>query len=305
MYQRFIDDGRAQPLYTYVRANMVWKNKQARPLSVTECEDLMGYPPSYTEPLAPPGKGSKRMARRHAIGNGYHIPSIAVLLSLLICPGPKLAASAAAPSWMQPPGPSRGEADKWEEQHASGTIWARNWADGREPVTTAAQAGEQALSLFAPGFFEPPKARAGMVDDALQALQGIDITLFDNFREYLNETMAPPTATGPDLQALWTKSPAHAAAARQHRPSAAGVEVHLIDPGVGPEEHMQQARRIQHPFANDPPLERDLKFAVQAWATVGPNVTAHRRKRMRILQRLSRAVRELDDYALTQRHTWL
>ena len=69
-----------------MKSNMVWRNQEARPLDVAACEELMGYPEGYTESLKPMAGKSKKMARRHAIGNGYHVPSIVVLLALLINP---------------------------------------------------------------------------------------------------------------------------------------------------------------------------------------------------------------------------
>ena len=85
-YQRWLDDGRAQPLYTYVKGNMVWKGSEGRPLNIEEAEELMGYPAAYTASLQPRATESANMARRHAVGNGFHIPSVALLLSLLVLP---------------------------------------------------------------------------------------------------------------------------------------------------------------------------------------------------------------------------
>ena len=76
----------------------------------------------------------------------------------------------------------------------------------------------------------------------------------------------------------------------------------MVDAGVGPEEHFAQALKVDHPFANDPPIKRDLRFAVKAWARIEPNIQAHRGFKIKVLQQLARGVRQMDDHALAQRH---
>ena len=76
VYQRFLDDDRLQPLYTYVRDNMVWKDGAGRALQADEAETLMGFPAAYTRDLLPPKGTTRDVARRHAIGNSFHVPSI-------------------------------------------------------------------------------------------------------------------------------------------------------------------------------------------------------------------------------------
>ena len=59
----------------------------ARPLSASEQEVLMGIPPGYTEALRPGARDScLEDARKPAVGSGFHVPSIVLLLSLLGCP---------------------------------------------------------------------------------------------------------------------------------------------------------------------------------------------------------------------------
>ena len=125
VYQRFMDDHRMQPLYTYVRGNMLWKGTESRPLNERESEQLMGFPPDYTEELAPEQGQSARTARRHALGNTFHIPSIMVLLALLICPGGRVAEAAGAmQDWSM--GLARGDPEAWARDHATGTMWGND-----------------------------------------------------------------------------------------------------------------------------------------------------------------------------------
>ena len=83
---RFEADNRARPLYTYHLGNMVSRDGHVRPLSAGEEELLMGYPRGYTRHIIPPSSFEldQRAYRRRAIGNGFHIPSILILLGFLI-----------------------------------------------------------------------------------------------------------------------------------------------------------------------------------------------------------------------------
>ena len=53
--------------------------------------------------------------------------------------------------------------------------------------------------------------------------------------------------------------------------------------------------QLPHPFSVDPRLELDLEFAVEANVRLGLNIKKHRRRRLRTLQRMAEATRELDD----------
>ena len=56
-----------------------------RPLSADEREVLMGIPRGYTKALRPGARDlCSEDARKSAVGNGFHVPSIVLLLSLLV-----------------------------------------------------------------------------------------------------------------------------------------------------------------------------------------------------------------------------
>ena len=76
----------------------------------------------------------------------------------------------------------------------------------------------------------------------------------------------------------------------------------LVEEGRGPEEHQQRATLVDHPFVADPPLERDLMFTVKATARIGPKVKSRRRARWKLLRRIAKAFRELDDHGKLARH---
>ena len=294
-YQRWLDDGRAQPLYTNVKGNMVWKGSDGRPLNIEEAEELMGYPAAYTASLQPRATESANMARRHAVGNGFHIPSVALLLSLLVLPHRTAATPWGAGMAVSPEASRDGLAygpcaPQCAHQGDSGRLATDAvHGPGRIPPSSRAprfadQVAREALGLFPESFWERAGAPDGMVQRMLVSTSSIDLAPLDDFLDYLQQTGAPATATGLDVQALWSKSPMHAAAAKQHRLSTAQIDDGLVQPGGGPAAHASEARRVEHPFARDPPLERDLRFVVQMYAKLGLQVGKHR-KRMLASQR--------------------
>ncbi|CAK0906141.1 unnamed protein product [Prorocentrum cordatum] len=176
--------------------------------------------------------------------------------------------------------------------------WHPSWRGS--PTFGSTELLERALSLFPSQFFVPVSPS---VHRAMRDVSGLDLACLSNFDAFLREAGAPPTMKGPDIQALWSKSPMHAAAARQHRPSASDRALPgLVEHGVDPDEHVRMALLLSHPFAAPPSLELDLQFAVYANASLGPRVRDQRRHRRKLLVRLAAALRPLDEFALQQRH---
>ena len=79
---RFFNDGRRFPLNTYSADNCVTKDMELRVLDADERERAMDYPPGWTSRLRMQGR-SVEDSRCHAIGNGFHISSMALLIALL------------------------------------------------------------------------------------------------------------------------------------------------------------------------------------------------------------------------------
>ena len=47
---------------------------------------------------------------------------------------------------------------------------------------------------------------------------------------------------------------------------------HLLEPGLGREEHIKQAHMQQNPFGQDMPMDQDLDFAVDAMVRWGSHL---------------------------------
>ena len=168
------------------------------------------------------------------------------------------------------------------------------------PAATAAvylDRGLEMLPTTAPAKATPfiPRAR--------YECSRVDVRLLLGFQRHLEAQGASPTATGPDIMALWAKSPLHASVAKQHRPSGARESLPaLVEGGQGIEAHIEAAANAQHPFAAEPVLERDLLYAVEAYGAMGPAIREARDDRLEVLRSISRAALPLDRALLSARH---
>ena len=71
---------------------------------------------------------------------------------------------------------------------------------------------------------------------------------------------------------------------------------------LGPDEHERHALRLEHPFAGPPVTELDIAFAIDAYCAKGLSITSVRRRRLRLLRRLSVILEPLDTILRDRRH---
>ena len=103
--------------------------------------------------------------------------------------------------------------------------------------------------------------------------------------------------TGLDWEALRRADPSRLD--KQPRP---GELVPVIPKHMSVRQHVETACELQHPFAFQPHLEKDLRFAVLQSVQLGPDVQALRDQQFGILRKLSRALLPLDTELLKLRH---
>ena len=144
------------------------------------------------------------------------------------------------------------------------------------------------------------------VSHARARLQPLDLERLYDYHDYVKRSGAPEGALGPDVQALWMKSPMHASVEYQHKPSTSELAApNLLDWGIGPQQHEELSAQLRHPFAQDPPVEADLQFVIDAYVANGPRIQSLRRARLRVVERVARALRPLDAWVLARRHVQL
>lgn len=79
---RFEQDQRRFPPGSYEEGSLVWRDEHWRQPSVLERCQLMGIPPSVLDSVSGPPE-RRRQVQNSLIGNGFHLPSIMLLLCLL------------------------------------------------------------------------------------------------------------------------------------------------------------------------------------------------------------------------------
>ena len=120
---------------------------------------------------------------------------------------------------------------------------------------------------------------------------------FQDSPAYAEAAGASLTAPGLDIQALWPKSPMHAATGHQHqRDTPPQQQPNLLEWDLEPEARVAAARKPTHPFAEAPQTELDLSFAVGAYVCLGLRIADARRTRLRVPRKISTAARPLDSY---------
>ena len=82
--QRFFEDGRRFPASAYEEHSLLWRSSSWRVPSPAERSMMLGVPASATAAVDLEGP-RRTQVRNSLLGNGFHIPSIMCILSLLVC----------------------------------------------------------------------------------------------------------------------------------------------------------------------------------------------------------------------------
>eukprot|EP00434_Breviolum_minutum_P017681 symbB.v1.2.015606.t1/scaffold1172.1/size134038/3 len=79
---RFYADARRFPPSAYEEGSLLWKSDQWRQPSADERSQIMGIPPAVTRSV-PGSQAVRTQVRNSLLGNGFHLPSIMILLTLI------------------------------------------------------------------------------------------------------------------------------------------------------------------------------------------------------------------------------
>ena len=290
-YRRFSDDGGRFPLHAYAAEQCVQEKTgngamRLRVLSAAERERLMGYPPDWTAPLRAQ-RQSQEDVRCHAIGNGFHIPSILLILAIMVQPVQGVGVSQAP------------VAGAWRQQHAARTVFDPDHPPGADHQTDARRLLEDVQAMFPEHFF--PQNRMKKV---AKALQQIDWGMLGFWHRW--HTLHHPRVDtgGPDIQAIRDRTGIYTATSRQKNVAGAKwTPTTRLPVDLTKEQHMEEAMQLPHAYNLDVKLEMDVEFAVEACARLGPDAPAWRGKVFEAIRRLARALAPLDAWALAHRPT--
>ena len=282
---RFFKDGRRFPLNTYSADNCVSKDMELRVPDADERERAMDYPPGWTSGLQLRGR-SVEDSRSHAIGNGFHIPSVALLIALLFSlPG----------TFGHRPCPQ----PSWAAQHIPSSIFDPNHPSLEQHCTSGQAMMDDVLSMFPLDFFPGRK-----VAKARDSLATVDWSRLAHWQAWVAAECPNTDTGGQDIDAIQNRHSAGAATSKQrniagskHAPST------RLPRDLTADQHQDAALSLRHPFELPVKLEQDVKFAIEGCARLGPDAMQWRYQAFGALRKVGRAVAPLDAWALDHRPT--
>lgn len=275
---RFYEDHRRFPPGAYEECSLLWRDQMWRQPYPSERCQLMGLP--FAAVSAVTGDASQRRQSQNSwVGNGFHIPSIIAVLCLL--PG-LLAAK------IPPPFSEASELDF--HGRLVGTVWEPGRLESFPGLLSAQNLVQEMRSMF---------------DEFPVADSVWQVTEYNLSRCRLSSLQAY-SAWSRMRGAEWEQlGPCHVDAAARTRifaglsgqrypsSSARGLD-HLLPPGLGKAQHMEQSRLLPTPFAPNGWPEPDVGFLVDALFVRQVYLVAFSRDLRRILQTVSSALSPLE-----------
>ena len=216
-------------------------------------------------------------ARASAVGNSFHIPSLALVLLVLF--------SSACQATAVPTSRLAYSADEQYLRLATAnTVWQPGVVEASPFLLKPAQVVDQIFSVFGEAEIHLSD-KAGMI----KCLSIPSFTAIQCYR--VDACMRDPHCTyfGPDRRVQC--SPGQAAAALQHQrggPKSRFAIGALLPSGLSKEEHELASRALVFPFSRPALLDDDLDFAARATAALGPFFDIWRHKQTKALATLAR-----------------
>ena len=229
---RFEEDHRRFPPGSYEDASLMWrKNEWRQPSTLERCQ-LMGIPPSVLDSVSgPPDR--RRQVQNSLIGNGFHIPSIMLLLCLL----PQLL-DAKIPSPLL----------DYDEHSLATRLEMTVWAPGRLQTFPGLLEAPAVCDLL-PACFPDIDLPAALLQDVCIQLSMCDLWALQAFPAWCRLRQLPWDSLGPTHIQGKMKAALYAGLGTQRfsGSSSRGLD-HLLPPGLGKEEHMVQSADLPSPF---------------------------------------------------------
>ena len=190
---------------------MLEKEGRWRPMRATEREAMMGYPRGWTAGLKS-NKLFSEDARCSAIGNGFHVPSIVLLLVILFQLTEPADATAVLPHALGASSPSSAHSNSfsWSADFSAGTFLDSDHIASGTQHLSADKLFRDICDMFPPGFFPKQlckRARAG--------LERVDWVRFGHWKAWCNHVQPDGDVTGPDTSCLHSRVALHPGAERQ------------------------------------------------------------------------------------------
>ena len=274
---RFEQDQRRFPPGSYEEGSLVWRDEHWRQPSVLERCQLMGIPPSVLDSVPGPPE-RRRQVQNSLIGNGFHLPSIMLLLCLL----PQLLEGKIPTPVLD-----------YEEQALVARLDNTVWAPGRLRGLLTASDVCDSLSVCFPSIQIPldilhlVQARLNVCE--LHELQGF--SAWCRLRQLPWDQLGPVHVQGKLKSALY----AGLGTQRFSGNSSRGLD-HLLPPGLGKEDHILQSAGLPSPFRPIPWPDLDVQYVIEGVAAWRRQLVPYSQKLRHVLDTVARAVRPLEEF---------
>ena len=276
--RRFHQDGRRYPVHTYASSALLWKGDQWRQPLASERAAMMCIPSSLLSSLdfclnAKPQESERRQAS--AVGNSFHVPSIMVALIVLFQLVPQTCAIPVA---------MYGAMEGRLRAQCHDTVWQPGLVDDFPGLMSASDMQVRVQELFAEVLeAPPPMSLSADVERAVKRLQvyTVDRLLRKLPVAELGPEWAQQKAAGESAAALGVQK-----GAKLHHHAIAP----LIPQAIGKDTRPFLSTSLQSPFQTSSVLDDDARFSVRAMVALGPFIRTWRRKQLRALCCLDKAL---------------
>jgi hypothetical protein len=276
--ERFFQDGRRFPPSAYVRESLVWRGDSWRQPAPHERCQIMGIPARCLDSISGPST-IKRQRQNSLIGNGFHIPMIMALFAML----PQLLEAKLTH-------PVLDFSESQLRHRLQGTVWEPGRLTTYPGLLQPSDIVSDMQEIFRDCPVDPPVWRQVRGD-----LDLIDLASLQAFTAWSLGSGFGDGDFGPTPFTSSHRANIFAGLSGQRYPgsSTKGLD-HLIEPGVGKEEHIRRARGLPSPFRTRFWPERDVDFVLYAVQTWGPFLPAYANRLRRLLVLSARAVEPLE-----------
>ncbi|CAE7513615.1 DNMT3B [Symbiodinium sp. CCMP2592] len=287
---RFKQDQGRFPVHTYESHALLWKGDQWRQPTASEKAAMMCIPSSLLSALAFCLEAKPEVAERRkasAVGNSFHVPSIMLALILLFQLVPQACAI---------PTVRYCAMEERLRHQCQGTVWQPGLVDSFPGLLSASDVSLRLTELFADVDVElPAMPITPDVERALKRLQvyTVDRILRDLPISEMGPEWAQQKAAGESAAALGIQK-----GAKLHRHAIAA----LIPESIGKNTHAVLSTSLQSPFQTSSVLDDDARFSVRAMVALGPFIRTWRRKQLRALLCLDKALDKLNKTLVAAMH---
>ena len=284
---RWKKDERRFPVDSYETKNLAWKGNHWRTLTSSERAQLHGFPPGAVRPQWTQEKEEALERKANcAIGNGFHCPSLMLVMVLLL---QAAGATASAPKAMSLPIQEAALIGRIRD-----TVYDDHYLQAMPGIMSSDACIDEMMRILDdagdPKFAKLPwrtiRTRLRGAQRGVAAIQRF--WAFEDMHGRSSKEMGPLAMNARDRARSW----AFQGMQRAPGTSKRGLD-HLLKPGLGKEEHIRQSTALPSPYSPGATEERDLRYAAHTMCVWGPYISVWRQHQLQMLQEIKVAVAPL------------